>query len=333
MSNQNQTDEQIRYGRKTIGVVVDIGLGEKDPKKQDGRVKIRLAEQIGSNVTDEQLQWVSVKQSPSSAQLRGVGSFPGHSLLVGSKVELEYDSQQKLIITGVLKNDETAEDKTDIHPQSKTTSLVNLITGKGLELLERFKMKMPYEYRGTKDAEAFLNQTISTAFNKGDPIQAISKFVKIPPYQGGGTGLKSLLDPKTPLTLANFAHNAASVLNPTQAAQTLLGQKGELIPNAFKMIDQLKKVAQQGLNIDAINAVGGIGNIAGALAGIASIAKTASSGGANQQQQEEQLDLEAELRRLYKLQTGQEPLDGDGKETIQYIEWKITYLERTGLSL
>lgn len=330
--NSNQSDEQIRYGRKTVGIVVDIGYGEKDPKKQDGRVQIRLAEQVGSSVPDDKLQWVSVKQSPSSPQLRGVGTFPGHSLLVGSKVELEYDSQQKLVITGVLKNDETDESKTDVHPMSRSTSNVKVITDKGLEMLRRFAGKMPYEFKGTRDAESFVNQLFKTNFVKGDIIGAISKFVSIPQYQGGGKGLKSLLDPKTPLTLANFPHNAASVLNATKAAEQLLGQKGELIPNAFKMIEELKKVAQQGLNIDAIKAVGGIQNIAGAIAGIAQIAKTASAGGANQQQQD-QFDLEEELRRLYRLETGQDPLDEQGKETLAYIEWKITYLETRGLSL
>ena len=50
-----------------------------------------------------------------------------------------------------------------------------------------------------------------------------------------------------------------------------------------------------------------------------------------QQKQDKKALMEAQLRQLYKTETGKEPLDIFGQETQEYQAWRTKYLKDHGL--
>ena len=95
-----------------IAVVTDIN----DPKKQ-GRVKLLfLGKQDEKNVPDEKQSWFEVASPTGSTQHRGVGVFPPHQFVVGTRVIVTSlgDGQNK-VITGSYQNYEENERDKDMN--------------------------------------------------------------------------------------------------------------------------------------------------------------------------------------------------------------------------
>jgi hypothetical protein len=327
----NAGQNQFTKGDEVKCVVTDIGYGEKDPKKQDGRIKVCTLEQLKTpNITDDKLPWVKVRQDASSAGLGTVGSFPGHSLVVGSIVTAKYiDNNGNMEVVSCEGTTEEPNEKDGRHPSSKDSSffpVVNALTGaKGLDHIMKqvFGGRNPYDLKGIPDALRVLEGKFNLVVNQfrgKDPLKEIAKFANLP---SGKKGFKSVKDAKTPESIGNFLANAGSVLNTPKFIEKTIGQKGELIPGALKMAQNLQKSVSGGGISNVFTSVGGVGNLAGAIAGIGAISKTAAD---NKPNDEEMNELEEELRRLYKLLTGQEPLDVNGQETNEYKAWKQLYL-------
>jgi len=224
---------------------------------------------------------------------------------------------------------EEPNEKDGRHPSSKDSSfflVLNALTAAfGLNHIMKqvFNGKNPYELKGVKDALAVLEGKFKFAvdqFRGKDPLKEMAKFANLP---SGKKGFKSVKDAKTPESIGNFLANAGNVLNAPKFIEQTIGQKGELIPGALKMAQNLQKSVSGGGISNVFTSVGGAGNLAGAIAGIGAISKTAAD---NKPNDEEMNELEEELRRLYKLLTGQEPLDVNGQENNEYKAWKQLYL-------
>lgn len=339
--SKNQTDTRLREGGRTYGVVISIGYDPNEKgRREDGRVKVRLFEQMDqSTVTDDDLSWYPVRHGSMMPSNRGMGSFP-HGLMPGSVVTLDFDTiPGSGFITGTLPNAELNDETQDMHPESTSSSLFNVIQQeyreKGIDntMETMWKQsalgKVIYEAKTSDEARKILNGEIKTAFNrfKGDRVENLIKFVKVPPEMGGARGFKSARS-RTPTTSGAVAHNKADVRNATKWAENILGNKGELIKNHYNMINNLKNKVKAGVIDDAINSVGGQQLVSGAMNMIMQIVQFSNSNSnkPKEQKEEEELTIEELLRALYEAETGQPAVDENGIPTKDYLAWKKAYL-------
>ena len=119
-------------------------------------------------------------------------------------------------------------------------------------------------------------------------------------------------------SVGGFSIDKGDLKNPTKYIMQLIGKKGELIPNAFDMMEKLKASGKAGTPISAPNSVGGIGLIQQALAGVAQI---------RSQQANNQFDLLEYLCMLYEeLFAPLKCKDENGKFTPAFEKWKKEYM-------
>lgn len=319
-------------GRKITGVVESIGYGETDKKKQDGRVQVRMLIQ-DEKIQTEMLQWVKVAQSPHFGNIRGVGTSPGHRLTPGQMVELEFNGQQQLQVTGIIQNDETdSEERSSLHPYKDKKEDHVSTRREDFEKEWSATQGTPLKMQPRDAQRVNVENGTSARKEKKDPVESHNRNAPEPRRFGQARGIKSQTE-KTPQTIAGFPRDKGSFLNATKNIQELLGTKGEIIPNELKMIQELQQNAKQGGIKAAKELVGGIGNITGALAGIQQLVnfvKNNQNNSGTQQEREENeelSELEQFLRALYEEETGQKPIDQFGNETREYQAWKAEKLK------
>jgi hypothetical protein len=320
MSNNDRNNPSDASGNfqsqsNLIGTVVDI----KDPEKR-GRVRVRTAEDDQQKIPDDKLPWRQCLSQ--SAQLRGIGKFPHHNYLCGTKVMLTSLGGQGFIVTGSVGNNEKDKRNQDStsetdnagtpfkrFPIPKTPWVEKLIDGKWIG-----------ELKGTKDAYGLLNFLAGANYQ---PDQSIRKTVQdlsgIPNYLGQRLGNKPN-DLNVP-SFGSFPINLGNVANPQQYINQILGGK-TLIPNATNILESLKKAAESGNPIAAMEAIGGIGNFLGAIKGILSQVKSASKNNDNNN------PTILTLYQIYKQETNKDALDQNGNETEEYKKWLDEYLMR-----
>ena len=191
--------------------------------------------------------------------------------------------------------------------------------------------KNPYEFKGTQDALNFLNGQIQTNYRQysEDAVQSVVKHIPKPQKLGGGKGFRSVNDPNTPWTAGARAPNAGSVRSMIDWFKQNYGQKAEQVSQEFAMLDNIKQAARSGSLKDNVSMVGGAQNLAQAITSAMQIAQRANAGKTKteEQKEEEISELEAFLRALYKLETGQEATFEDGTETPQYKVWKAEKIQ------
>ena len=308
----NENDKALQSGNKIVATVVSIGKGEKDKQKQDGRVQVRFTPQQDMGISEGQLVWVQVQQSPQDGGFRGIGDSIGHNLVPGSTVILDSIGQQNYIITGVMRNENQnpQEADSDFSGESQKTTQ------------EDFDKKYA-EYDGNlynvneRDGSAANFGTLRINPQLGDAVDNLGKRIKQATRFGQKRGLKSFTDKFTPHSISSFARNQGNLQDATKAIQDLVGQKGELIAGALEMTNKLKEAVQSSGPISMTNMVGGQGNIANALSSISAIAEAAASGA--------QLDEDDLLCEIYEEITGL-PCSIDGKHTAAFILWRKAYL-------
>lgn len=323
--NFNAYDQLRNSGQKLVGIIESIGYGEKDKKKQDGRVLVRLVQQEGSSyVPTDQLSWVKVSQPATQGSIRGVGATPGHRLTPGTKVELEFSSQQILQVTNVINNDDEQEDKSDLHPYKKEKK--DHVDPNKEAFEQEFAIWNGSPLKMNADQARRVNTSPATPKKKKDPVKAVTNEAENPKRLGGGKGVKSQKE-KSPETLGGYAREVGDLLNATKAIKQLLGKKGEIIPNALKMMESLQQQAKAGSIVNSTSMVGGMGNITGAIMGILQLAKNKKKNTPKKKEDDELDLLELLLRQLYRELTNQEPLDDKGEETLEYKNWKVEYLK------
>jgi hypothetical protein len=296
-----------------------VVVSDKDPKKK-GRFLCRIhgEQDDRGKIPDSKLSWYQCIV-PNKSQLRGVGQFPPGRYAVGSKVMLLNLGQQAYKIIGSMANNEDDESTADIHPQvaqgqKKVTDIMGNVMNRWWN-----GSKPPTQIpTNTQEAYNLLNNITKTIQHLGDPIDPIIKQAVTPDKYGKRPGAKVLEG-----QFKSFGREMFSKMdmkNPTKEVQRL---SQELIPKAISMIETLKKTAQSGAAILATNSFGGLSNITSGLKGIASYTKA-------EQDRDNEADtaslLEELLRQLYRLLMKKEPLDQNGRETVQYKKWKEAYL-------
>lgn len=335
MSGPNQHDFASQSGKTTYGVVCDIN----DPDKR-GRCRVLLFDGQYDKVSLsklklEDLPWIKVVASPHSPQLRGLGTFP-HGLMVGTKVAVQWDGQQNPVIVAVHYNndkDETVQDA----PKTTTPTfmqVVNALTQQNSRnpvIKQMFGGKMPYEYKGIKDAIGFLNGTIRTPTSpyEGDPLKAIVKFAPQPsPKTGRGSDSYWDRDGRTPQTLGPYLPEIdKTVIDKIKAD---LGTAGELIPGALSMAEKLVATAKAGVNLDAFTMRGGTSVVTTAISAITTLISAFND--TAKHKADEAAALEEILRLIYKAETGKDALDADGNETYAYKQWRTARLAAAGVT-
>jgi len=306
-----------------IAVVTDIN----DPKKQ-GRVKLLyLGKQDDKNVPDDKQSWCEVV-SPNNTQHRGVGVFPPHQFVVGTRVLVASTGQTKYVICAIQNYEDTQKEHQDMNREAQgsgNSMLVHSLPAGISALFHAFGSKYPYQYNKTKDALGFLLGKIGVNWIPGGRNQSILKNIAKPKYLDGGFGMGKNL----PFNIGSFSFNAGDMTDPVKYIQSKIGTKGEIVPNALAMAQSLKEFGQKGINVNSITSVGGIGNITGAISGIASLRSSNSKANEDKENAE---DLEAQLRQLYRDLFNKEPLNNQGLETEDYKKWKAEYLSNVDLS-
>ena len=327
LHNPSDISGTLQHGLFEIGVVTDIN----DPDKV-GRVKVlKLGHQDRKNITDDKQSWIEVL-SPNNTQHRGVGVFPPHQFVVGSRVMIASLGQNDMIIGSAQNYEDKQKEHQDTNRATQgagRSPLLLLLAGGLNQIFQAFKSKYPYQYNKTRDALSFLEHKTGINWQTGDPNESSLKNSKNPNYLGNGIGSKIFKKGGGPFGIGSFPFNAGDMTDPVKFVQSKIGTKGEIIPNAIQMTQTLKQIGQGGLNIDSISSVGGLGNITGALSGISSLISSKSKSNTDKEEAE---DLEAQLRQLYRDLFNKEPLNTKGLETEDYKKWKAEYLSNVDLS-
>lgn len=333
----NQSDSQISQGKTTKAIVIDIGMGQP-ANKQNGRVQCRLFEEINTAVPDADCPWIPIRQPTSSSGVRGVGTFPGHRLMVGSVVHCEYDNMGgHYEIIGSVHNaemdDKNTQDMNQVATESSPLMAINQqIQEDARNYLQKLVFgKNPYEFKGTQDALNFLNGQTPTNYRpySEDAVQSVVKHIPKPAKLGGGKGFRSVNDPNTPWTAGARSPNQGSVRSAIDWFKQNYGQKAEQVSQEFAMLDSIKQKAKSGALTDNVSMVGGAQNLSQAITSAMQIAQRANAGKTKteEEKKEELSELERFLRALYKLETGQDATFADGTETPQYQTWKAEKIQ------
>jgi len=118
-----------------------------------------------------------------------------------------------------------------------------------------------------------------------------------------------------PQSVGGFPTKGGDIKDPSKFIKGLLGKKGEMIPNAFQMIENLKKHAAKGTPLDGAESVGGLDLLNKALAGVA-----------QNQARQQGVDDDDFLCTLFKQLFPDFQCHINGVETEVFREWKIKYL-------
>ena len=173
-----------------------------------------------------------------------------------------------------------------------------------------------------------INQVIKTTLESGDPLKSIQDHLKTPAYLGNvvGTIMRKV---KVPDTIGTFNHfqGSNSLINATKFAMQTVGSKGEIIPKAFEMLENLKKVGAAGNNIPFVSAIGGSNLLGLALAGILKLVKQSTPKSQNKPVCEDVDEIEAQMRELYESIFGMSAIEQDCEESLQYKTWKEELLK------
>ncbi len=260
----------------------------------------------------------------------GYGKFPGQELRPGQHVMIAPMGEQSgLVLTSIPDAKTTPEGGSDpamgsFPPIDKLFAAVKTgdIPDGVKQSLEKIFQGKDYIRDITKD-EAITAIKQFYRDNRGDitsggrkVIETVTKEMKNPlrddQKQGTPGSHKNL-----PQSIGAFATKAGSLKDPTSFIQSVIGKKGELIPNAFQMIQNLKSTGASGNPFSASEAIGGAGLAQGALAGIAN--KQA-------QQQNEPVDEDDYLCELFQELFPDFPCRINDIDTEQFRQWKREYL-------
>lgn len=312
--NPSDKDGPVQSQSFVQATIVDIN----DPLQQ-GRVKVRiLGEQDDeSKIPDDQLQWVNCMVNGES-QNRTVGTFPPHQYTVGSKIGMQNMGSQQYIVMGAMTNNEQDDGKRDSHPNATSTSptiVAGPMAPDSHAYSRHINGKFIHELEGfTQVAYSVMRGLTPSNIEKGDAVEDAVNKAPTKPYGGRRKAKKGEWDNNVGKGIFPGSPNATKYLQEVGAK--------ELVPNAISMIETLKETAKSAGNPKMPDSIGGMGNILGALAGIATMMQQAAKGS----KEEDDEILEEWLRKIYKAETGKEPLDLYGNETIEYKKWRIAYL-------
>lgn len=309
----NEHDKGLQVGREIIGTVVDIGKGAKEAD-QDGRVQVKFVTQQESGVTDEQLVWCQISQSPETGSFRDIGTA-GHQLVPGTTVMLKSIGQQNYMITYALRNENKNPREADADFKGEPKKLQQKYYD------QQYAAWQGHPYNQTKEQSKFANFTTAEhEIPRGDPVKWVGDTIEHARRFLGKDGLRSVTGFKVPDSIAALAKIKGDLLNATKYIDQLLGKAGELIPQALRMTQELQKKAKAAALEAANELVGGSQLVSQALAGISQMVSQATSEGKKSQKEVTTAALDA-LCALYEEITGLN-CSFNGVLTKEFLAWK-----------
>lgn len=324
LHNPSLLNGPLQSQHTVLAVIVDNGISGKGPK--DGSCLVRILGEHDNLATQQDqggLQWVPVEVK-GEAQSRTVGRFPGHQYQIGTKVRLSNVGPQGWIITGAMTNNQEDDARRDMHHNAVENSHTPWSDFGGPENhpYKRLIKGQPLYKLNPESIEALgvMNGTTPSTLTKGDGVEAAVK--KTPTQQKYAKRIAPRLAEKE-AKVGNEKFDGTE--NTTKFMQNLGAE--EVVPNAQKMIEQLKQTAKGALNIPMVDSLGGLGNIMGAISGVLAMLQQIQKG----TQEEDKQTLEEHLRQLYRELKKKEPLDIYGKETLDYRKWKKEYKLSLGI--
>lgn len=323
MSEEHNDMKDIRPGNEQCVVI-------KADTENQGRVYVVPAKHLGDDTYEPQS--VLVAGNLNNPPFFGIGQTPGHCLKPGMVVNVAWEGQQQGICTHTIPTPLPPEKGGDFPvPASIQKILAGLKAKEGNpfdksvipELFDAFGKVIEGGVRNLDDVTRETAKKVkhSTNENKsvlpsGEPdlIKHFGDLMKNPlrdykeePSAGKKQGI--------PQSVGGFPTKGGNIKDPSQYIKGLLGKKGELIPNAFKMIENLKKHGAKGTPLDGASSVGGLDLINKALAGVA-----------QQQSFQQGVDDDDFLCTLFKELFPDFQCRIDDVETEVFREWKIKYL-------
>lgn len=304
-------------GRHQIGTVVDIGLGETDDSKKDGRVLVRFTPQQGTGQGEDQLVWCHIERTAAEGGFRKIGN-PGHNLTPGTTVRCSMYGQQHFVITNVLANENPNQSMRDLDHSGKHRLVLQ-----DPNLDKEYQESQGYLYAIKPGPAADANfASYNIKDELGNTLKRLSREIKKALRFDPKRGLKSVVGTHTPDTIASFRKMAADPLNAPKYIQQILGQKGELIPKALQMALNLQQKAKQGALQIAAELVGGQQLVSTALAGIAQIVSaSAKQAKSKDAKDDEPMEMKNIMCILYEEETGLSCKDLEGKDSKLFLKW------------
>lgn len=317
-NNPNDRSGPIQTGQKGKGII----LNRQDPLKQNRY----LVAMQGMDGEIGQPQWMVVKQQGMATRMLGGTT----RYMVGDWVSLEQNgnSGQIFEITGAHENEKQDDQKRDKHYDASSEDPYKVSDGMGPVQTRVWDGwgKPEFSFGSVDMAKAWTNGYTPTPYNpyKGDPVESAAK--ETPTSQKYGRN-----SPRVPPEEQGLGTEKYPKADPKKADKDLESAGvPETVKNAYKMVDNLRKTVEGGMNPQMPDSVGGMGNIMGALSAIASLFAAAQN--TQQQKQENKTIMETTLRNIYKAETGKDPLDIFGKETLDYKTWRTNYLTTHNLT-
>ena len=296
-------------------------INDEDPEMKGRYLCKILGAQDGITGDQGKLQWIHPIVN-GHAQLRSVGKFPGTSYFPGSTVVLQNLGGDDYCIMGSCSNERNDNNTKDFHPSAQTNSDVRVSGALG-DPYKRLITGLPIFSNVLKlfqSASDIMNGIKTSFLDIGNPLDTIFNQAKTPVEFG--SRMQAKVQKGQLPSIGDIAYLKGDLLNIQQ--YMLQNAIPPIIPNALNMLEQLKTSVLSLQNIPMVDSLGGISNILGALQGIANATQQASQGSSQSNAE----ILKQELYRLYTAETGKQPLNQFGNESIDYIQWETQYLQQ-----
>lgn len=297
----------------------------RDPDNA-GHVLVVPREHMGQN--DPKPVSVPCLGSNKDGAASHMGHSPGHNIKNGSVVYVSWLNQQRPTVMGVLPG------KDDYNVASSLPQILSGILAEGgdphnksvfIEGAEKLQAKFTEIATSINEQTKRSSIASRTTFRENinslpdgvrDVVKHVASNMKNPLrdyIKEASAGMKTNI----PKSVGGVSTKEGSIKDPTAFIKKQLGKAGEMIPQAFSMIESLKSAVSSGGPIAAATSIGGLDKWQKALAGIA------QSQSMQQNEDRDELDY---LCELFKELFPDFECRIDDSETEFFRKWKREYL-------
>jgi len=304
-----------------------VGRDEDNP----GRVLcVPLKQAMNPNIKPVSL---NVQGSVKDGASFGLGSSPGHNILNGSVVTCSRRGQQEFKVTGVVaaSTSEVTGGKDRVIEASPGHGLSWTLADDGHPFMQGSEPEGSSEWTVRHGESVNINDVSPAGSLKAKTVKqekkgtdADGKIMEKVAKNGknplrGHKKMKTAGSLPLPKSIGGLSTLLGSIKDPTAFIKKNLGKAGEMIPNAFQMIEKLKAAGAKGSPINAAAAVGGAALVRKALAGIAQ---------SQAQQQGKEEDEDDILCVIFKELFPDFECRIDDQMTEVFRKWKREYLAK-----
>lgn len=300
--------------------------------QQSGRYQLQFVQAQDSGTTNPE-QTSEAVYPKKDAPFYGIGKT-GADFINGQTVYVQIDEGgQEPVIVGALPNAIDNDKKGDVTQNASwATGLSQWLSRVGTDpktlsktyketfssILGNVNTFQDLKPNNVIKLRSELEGAIKRATRSGkDPIEDIKGTVRAALEGGIEKGRYAAIGKNINKSIGSFAFKKSDMKDPVKYIQNTLGKKGELIPNAMQMIQNLKATVKSGSPTSMISSVGGSELINKALAGINMIRSERANN---------EVDLMDYLCELYEeLFPGLE-CKINNEFTPGFLKWKKEYL-------